>query len=143
MASKMVRSLTSANLCARFGTYKTRVWHLHNASDAIYTVDTARTAVNVIRACAGGVDARLTIFDGKTYPANAEANGHATAEYVLNAPYVNYAINPAVLSTTLVPLAPELVSDLGKAQNELSVTLGNPSLNLDSVSDWLLLWTKP
>jgi hypothetical protein len=48
-----------------------------------------------------------------------------------------------VLSTTLVPLAPELVSDLGKAQNELSVTLGNPSLNLDSVYDWLLLWTKP
>jgi hypothetical protein len=144
MASKMVRSLTSTNLCARFsGVNKTRVWHLHNASDAIYTVDTARTAVNVIRACAGGVDARLTVFDGRTYPASAEANGHATAEYVLNAPYVNYSINPAVLSSTLVPLAPELVGDLGRAENELRVSLGNASLNIDSVYDWILLWTKP
>jgi hypothetical protein len=142
MASKMLRSLTATSLCARFGTYKTRVWHHHNSSDAIYTVDTARTAVNVIRGC-GGVDARLTVYDGNTYPASVEQYGHATAEYVLNGPYVDYSINPAVVSSTLVPLAPELVSDLSQAQNELRVSLGNPSLNLDSIYDWILLWTKP
>jgi predicted esterase len=144
MASKMVRSLTSANLCARFsGANKTRVWHHHNAIDGYYTVDSARTAVNVIRACAGGVDARLTVYDGNTYPASVDPYRHATAEYVLNAPYVDYSINPAVLSSTLVPLAPELVGDLSQAENELRVSLGNASLNLDSMYDWLLLWTKP
>jgi hypothetical protein len=142
VAARLDRSRTSADLCARFGTNKVRVWHTHNVNDAIYSASNAQEAVNVIRKCSGGVDARLTIFDGRTFPATRDKYRHAAIEYTLNAPWVDYSVDPAVLYSSLVPLAPELVSGLDRAEGELRYTLGKPTINLNSMYDWFLLWSK-
>jgi predicted peptidase len=141
-AATVDRSRTASNLCARFGTYKVRVWHHHNVSDAIYSASTAQEAVNVIKKCSGGVDARITIYDGKSFPVTRDKYRHATIEYVLNAPWVDYSIDPAVLYSSLVPLAPEFVGDLDRAESDLRNLLNNPSLNLTSLYSWFLLWSK-
>jgi pimeloyl-ACP methyl ester carboxylesterase len=143
IAAKNPRSNTASNLCPRFATQKVRVWAHHNVGDSIYSYTLDKATVNTLKACAGAVDSRFTLYDGTTYPATTAANGHTTIEYVANAPWVDYSVNPAVLHSTLIPLAPELVNDLGTAEGQLATALGIPALQLEEIYDWIGLWSKP
>jgi poly(3-hydroxybutyrate) depolymerase len=136
VAAKYSKSTTASNVCARFATQKVRVWAHHNVGDTIFAYTIDRNVVNTLKACAGAVDSRFTLYDGTTYPATTASNGHTTIEYVANAPWVDYSKNPAVLHSTLVPLAPEFVNDLDTAEGQLGASL-------NSIYDWMLLWSKP
>jgi pimeloyl-ACP methyl ester carboxylesterase len=143
IAAKYSKSTTTSNICARFATQKVRVWAHHNVTDSIYAYTIDQGIVNKLKTCSGAVDSRYTLYDGTTYPATTAANRHTTVEYVANAPWVDYSINPAVLHSTLIPLAPEFVTDLSTAESELETALGIPFLELESIYDWIALWSKP
>jgi S-formylglutathione hydrolase FrmB len=135
---------STSTVCTNFaGTNRIAVWAMHNQNDTVFSYTGNRDQVARVKACPGASDARFTLFDGTTYPATATTNHHATAEYVLNAPYVDYGPTPVVVGTTLIPLAPELVRDLSIAQSDFRSKLGDPSLVIDEIYDWLGLWSKP
>jgi predicted peptidase len=136
VAAKYAKSTAASDLCARFAAQKVRVWAHHNVGDTIFSYTYDRNVVNTLKACSGAVDSRFTLYDGTTYPATTAANGHTTIEYVANAPWVDYSVNPAVLHGSLVPLAREFVQDLDTAEGQLGTSL-------NSIYDWMLLWSKP
>ncbi|MBS1957891.1 MAG: hypothetical protein JST80_00320 [Bdellovibrionales bacterium] len=141
------RVQTAAQICSTIGANNIPFWATINANDYIYSAANMQTAINDLKACSGyTADARYTQFSGTLYPATI--NTHMTAEYTLNAPFYNFSsnlwqwLNGSTNTNDTNPpthrqsLAPEMTAELAAASTQYGVTL-------NSVFDWLMLWSKP
>ncbi|MBS1964109.1 MAG: hypothetical protein JST04_17995 [Bdellovibrionales bacterium] len=147
------RAISGGQLCTKMGANNLPMWAFINSNDPYFSRSalgaSGTYAVDVIStysACATHGDARVSEFAGDVYPATV--NTHNTAEYVYGVPYYNYGPKrfeylsggSSVADTSPpshpVPLLPAFLTDLSTASTQLGHTL-------NSIVDWLMLWSKP
>ncbi len=154
----MVR-FNPADICTNIAPKNRPLWLIGNNGDQWYGPATLDGDLNTLKGCGGGTvqtadTRRLNIDNTTQFPGNVASPFHNVPEYTFNTPSFDYGVfqfawwNGASISHEataghLVPVHADVTAALATAQSQLRVSLGNPALTLNTLFDWLALWSLP
>jgi predicted peptidase len=144
----------------RLGAANVAMWTFIADNDGVYTDSVVQTTLtNTLKTCPGyTADARSTVISNSPYPYPYPNNidGHgSTGALVANAPfyvigasafyYWNGSAHTSTGSTPLYNIShPQIIlDDFSTAQTALRIQRGDPTITIDSIYDWMGLFSKP